>query len=142
MPESNGLGKEQMTLVITGVFTLQMTSEVKEVHQENNILVTNVHANMTGFYQPLDLTINGSAKRFITKKFNAWYSDQISEELQSGTRWNIDVKLRLSILKPLNAGWVVDFYKFITSAEGKEVILNGWKAAGIYDAIRLGIGNY
>ena len=125
MPESNGLGKEQMTLVITGVFTLQMTSEVKEVHQENNILVTNVHANMTGFYQPLDLTINGSAKRFITKKFNAWYSDQISEELQSGTRWNIDVKLRLSILKPLNAGWVVDFYKFITSAEGKEVILNG-----------------
>ena len=119
MPESNGLGKEQMTLVITGVFTLQMTSEVKEVHQENNILVTNVHANMTGFYQPLDLTINGSAERFITKKFNAWYSDQISEELQSGTRWNIDVKLRLSILKPLNAGWVVDFYKFITSAEGK-----------------------
>ena len=35
---------------------------------------------------------------------------------------------------------MVDFYNFITSAEGKEAILNGWKAACIYDAIRLGIG--
>ena len=52
----------------------------------------------------------------------------------------IDVKLWLSILKPLHTGWVVNFYNFITSAEGKEVILNGWKAASIYDAIRLGIG--
>ena len=52
----------------------------------------------------------------------------------------IDVKLGLAILKPLNARWVVNYYKFITSAEGKEVILNGWKAAGIYDAIRVGIG--
>ena len=34
---------------------------------------------------------------------------------------------------------MVDFYNFITSAEGKEVIINGWKADGIYDAIRLGI---
>ena len=46
----------------------------------------------------------------------------------------------LAILKPLNARWVVNYYKFITSVEGKEVILNGWKAAGIYDAIRVGIG--
>ena len=39
----------------------------------------------------------------------------------------------------MNAGWVVDFYNFIT-AGGKEVILNGWKSADIYDAICLGIG--
>ena len=27
--------------------------------------------------------------------------------------------MRLSVLKPLHAGWVVDFYNFIASAEGK-----------------------
>ena len=70
-----------MALVIMDVFTGQMTSEVNKVLQENNILVTNVPANMTRFYQPLDLTVNGSAKRFIAKKFNGCYSDQISEEL-------------------------------------------------------------
>ena len=65
MRESKGLGKEQMTLVIMDVLTGQMTSEVKEVLQENNILGTNVPENMTRFYQPLDLTINGSAERFV-----------------------------------------------------------------------------
>ena len=81
---------------------------------------------MTRFYQPFDLTVNGNAKRFITKKFNGWYSDQISEELKSGTLLkDIDVKLRLSILKSSHARWVVDFCNFITSPGGIEVILNG-----------------
>ena len=62
MCESKGLGKDQMTLVIMDVFTGQMTPEVKEVLKENNALVTNVPANMTRFYQPLDLTVNESAK--------------------------------------------------------------------------------
>ena len=130
-----------MALVKVDVFTGQMTSEVKEVLQENKILVANVPVNMTRFYQLLDLTVNGSAKRFIAKKCNGWYSDQISEELQCGTPLeDISVKLRLSFLKHLHAGWMVEFYNFITSAEGKEVILSGCKAAAIYDAIRLGIG--
>ena len=70
MRRSKGLGKEQMVLVIMDVSTGQMTSEVKEVLLENNILVTNIPTNMTRFYQPLDLTVNESAKRIIAKKFN------------------------------------------------------------------------
>ena len=97
---------------------------------------------MTRFYQPLGLTVNGSAKRFIVKKFNGWYSDQISEGLQPGTPLeDTDVKLRFSILKYLHVGWVVDFCNLIISAEGKEVILNGWEATGMYDTIRFGTGN-
>jgi len=94
---------------------------------------------MTRFYQPLDLTVNGSGKRFLAKKYNGWYSQQITERLDLGVSLDyIDIKLRLSTLKPLHAGWVVDFYNHITSAEGKQVVLNGWKAAGIYDALKLG----
>ena len=83
--------------------------------EENNILLTNVPANMTKFYQPLDLRVNGYAKRFIAKKFNGWYSNQISKQLEDGKCLEeVDIKFRLSILKSLHAGWVVDFYNHIT----------------------------
>ena len=109
MRESKGLGKEQMALVIIDALAGQMTFEIKEVLQENSVLVTNIPTNLTRFYQPLDLTVNGSARRFVTKKFNGWYSDQISEELQFRTPLeDVDVALRLSILKPLHAeGWLI-----------------------------------
>ena len=81
-------------------------------------------------------------KRLIVKKFNGWYSGQISEELQSGTPLeDALVELRLSILKPLHASWVVDFYNLMISADDKEVILNGWEAAGIDMPSALVLGN-
>lgn len=75
---------------------------------------------------------------FIAKKFNGWYLQQISDELESGEQVEkIDVKLSLQILKPLYAAWVVDLYNYISSTERKELILNGRKAADIYDALKL-----
>ena len=50
---------------------------------------------MTKYYQPLDLTVNGHAKRFFKNKFSTWYGNQISNQLDEGM--NIDavgVKLR------------------------------------------------
>ena len=34
---------------------------------------------------------------------------------------------------------LLDFYNYITSTDGKDIIVNGWKASGIYDANRLGL---
>ena len=44
-------------------------------------------------------------------------------------------KAVLAILKPLHAGWVVDLYNYMTSADGKKVIENEWVASGIADAV-------
>ena len=75
-------------------------------------------------------------KRSLQKKFNGWYLQQISDELQPGKSLEeTNVKFHFLILKLLH---VVDFYNYITSAEGKEVVLNGGKATGIYDALNLG----
>jgi len=52
---------------------------------------------------------------------------------------DVDVKLRLSTLKPIHAGWIVDFYNYITSEEGRKVVESGWQAAGIADAVWLGL---
>ena len=52
-------------LLIMDVFTGQMTTEVLDVITKNNNVILNVPTNMTKFYQPLDLTVNGHAKRFL-----------------------------------------------------------------------------
>ena len=41
------------------VFTGQMTTEVINACDKANILIVNVPANMTKYYQPIDLTLNG-----------------------------------------------------------------------------------
>ena len=72
----------------------------------------------------INLIVNGSAKRFIANKFNGWYSQQISDESGKPLE-EIDIKLRFSTFKPLHAAWVVHFYNYITSAEGKKIVMNG-----------------
>ena len=137
---SSNLSEDQYALVIMDVFTGQMTSEVLDLLRDNKILLSNVPPNITKFYQPLDLTVNGYAKRFMARKFNDWYTEQISSQLDKGTPVDeIDIKLRLSLMKPLHAGWTVDLYNHMTSAEAKKIIDSEWTSSGIKNAISLGL---
>ena len=101
---------DQYALVIMDVFTGQKTTKVMNLLKDNKILVTNIPANMTHFYQPLDLTVNGYAKKFMSRKFNSWYTDQISLQLEKGVR----------IMKPLHAEWITDFYNHMTTWNWKK----------------------
>lgn len=56
--ERQSLSPTQKRLVIMGVFKGQMTSDVKEYLTKNHLCVVNVPANMTRFYQPLDVTVH------------------------------------------------------------------------------------
>ena len=92
------------------MFIGKMTGDMLNFLPDNNILLANVPPNMTKFYQPLDLTVNGFSKRFMARKFNDWYTWQVSAQLDKGVSIDdIDIKLRLSLMKPLHAGWLVDF---------------------------------
>ena len=46
---------------------------------------------------------------------------------------DVHVGLQLTNIKPIHAGWLVEFYNHMTTSKGKEIIDNGWKAAGISD---------
>ena len=94
---------------------------------------------MTNLFQPLDLTINRSGKAFMKKKFTEWYSLEVTKQLDSGKNTEEkEVKLWLSKLKPLHVSWLIELYNHFTSTPGKEIIANGWKAAGITDTIKNG----
>ena len=62
---------------------------------------------MTQHFQTLDLTVNGPAKKFLTRKFEEWYADEVRKLVSNGKSiYNIEVPLKFPILKPLHVNWV------------------------------------
>ena len=95
-------------LVIMDIFTGQVTDDVPAALHKNHICNWNVPSNMTRFYQPLVLIVNGHVKKFMKYKINSWHISQITEEIDEGVEVDkVNVRLLLSTLKSLHAGWVV-----------------------------------
>ena len=111
-------------------------------YKTSNIEVVLVPANMTGLLQPLDLTVNGYANEYCKSKFNHWYISEITKQMDDGKSVEeIDDKLQLNRLKPLHAEWLAELYNQMTTKEGKDIIISGWKSAGIPQAICTGSAN-
>ena len=137
---SEGLGQDQKGLITINVFKGQLTPPVLSLLDKSDILVSTVPANMTKYYQSLDHTVNDLGKRFLAEKFNEWYSNEMFKQLGDGKHIEcVYVKLLLSILIPLHAGWIVELYYLMTTPEGQKIIFSRWRASGIEDAVRLGL---
>ena len=100
-----------------------MTEKVLEKLKRNIIFLVRVPVNMTHIFQPLDLTVNGHFKQYMKEKFSIWYSEQISLTLENAEKLeNINISFKITVLKPLHAKWLVEFYDHITSGEKREII--------------------
>ena len=83
-----------------------------------------------------DLTVNREPKKFIKDQFTSWYSAKIQSPPDLGVvLHNVDVDLRLSVLKPIHATWIVSMYNHLSSPEGRQSIAKGWKKAGVTDVV-------
>ena len=92
---------------------------------------------MTDLFQPLDLTTNKWVKDFMNKKFCEQFTAKLREALKQGQHLEeIDIKFQLTTLKTITRDLAC--YNQLSSHQGKEVILSGWRAAGIVDAIEMG----
>ena len=51
---------------------------------------------------------------------------------------DVDISLKLSVVKLLHAKWLIEMYSHMTSSEGRDVCLKGQKVASILDATEKG----
>ena len=122
----------QKALIIWDVFKGQMTDRVQNRLKSLSLELVPVPANMTHFFQPLDLTVNRAAKNLTKKEFISYYSSVIQKGLNEGKALeDIEVDVRLTVIKPLHAQWLVNCYNFFSTEEGRQITLKGWKKAGI-----------
>ena len=134
--EKKGLGypEEQQSLIIMDTFKRQVNEEMKLLDLKNNCELVIVPHNLTNKFQPLDISINQSAKKFISNKFNAWYVDRVSKQLSNGViPGDVKVSLKLSDLKPLHARWIVEIYNHLKHQN--DSIIKGFDAAGHSEVI-------
>ena len=121
------------------MFRGQITDEVTSHLLQNNIYFVTVSNNMIHLFQPLDLTVNEHCKKFMKNEFAKCYMQQADNALQVGTELeDINIVFCLSIIKPLHTKWLVEYYNYISSEAGTEVIVNRFNLADIYGVIRSG----
>ena len=72
---------------------------------------------------------------FIFNKYNSWFSKQISAQLALGTRnLKVTISAKLSDIKQLRVQWIVYLYNH--KCKKKHTIINGFKSAGVTEAIQ------
>jgi len=117
-------------LVIFDVFKGQCTTAVLQMLKDHHILYVTIPNNCTDRLQPLDMSVNKAVKQFMRSEFQDWYGREICEQLERGVEEEVD--LRLTIMKPLSAQWMVKCYQYLTNHS--HLAINGFRAAGIAKA--------
>ena len=80
------------------------------------------------------IPVNKVIKDHLCASFRAWHSQKVSEQLGEGNKpEDIKIDMRLSILKEMQAKWIVSACDHIKSHP--EFAVNGFRAAGIIKAI-------
>ena len=89
-------------------FRGQLVPEVDQLLEENRQLKVVLPSNSTDRLQPLNFSTNQALKDQLRSSFRQWYAQQVSKQLQEGKNpEDVNVDTQLSILKELQANWMV-----------------------------------
>ena len=113
-------------LIIMDNFKGQITSSVTSLLEENNIHVCLLPPNTTDRLQPMDISVNKLAKDFLRRRFEDWYSQQITKQLQGNEIESVDlqpINLGLPVLKELGARRMVEMAEYFS--DNPQIIVNG-----------------
>ena len=111
-------------LILFDNFKAQCTSPLLQTLDDNNIVVLLIPPNCTDRLQPLDISVNKAAKEFMRREFQKWYAQQVCDQLQAN-REVTSIDLRLSVVKPLGARWLICLYDYFK--ENPDIIRNGFQ---------------
>ena len=123
------LSPTHRALLIFDNFKGQCTEVLLKLLDAENINVVLIPANCTDRLQP-HLSVNKAAKEFLRNQFQQWYASQVCLQLEGKAEME-PIDLRMSVIKPLGAKWLVNLYNHLKSKPS--IIINGFKEAGIID---------
>lgn len=105
-------------------------------NEDNSVLVVFLPATTTDRLKPLDLSINKATKDFLRDKFRRWYAQQISKSPEWSRKWaghaswDHEGAIYMSSM-------AVALYNHVCC--NPDLVVNGFKEAGITDALENGI---
>ena len=68
----------------------------------------------------------------LKKEFIIYYSSIVQEQIESGKKLeDINIDMRLTIVKPLHTQWLVNTYNFFTGPEGRKIWLEEGGISGL-----------
>ena len=117
------VSESSLALLIMDNFKWQVMTAIFHLLEQHNIHTCLLPANPTDLLQPLDVAVNKPAKDFLRNKFQVWYSEQISDQLQDGQELS-SFELGLPLMKEAIAGWLVEMFYYFQ--ENPQIIVNGF----------------
>ena len=133
------LPQNQVACLIWDEFKAHSTEKVELELEHLNMKDVAVPKNMTHLLQTLDLTTNGVVKKMDQRECSDYFTRCITGALLANPKRDVatmKVDLKLSTLKPIHAKTFSKVYEHVKSDQGKQAILNGFRAAGITDAVK------
>ena len=117
------------SLLLFDNFRAQRTEYLLTYINSHNVYVVLIPPNCTDKLQPLDLSVNKPVKDFLWDKFQQWYSGIICHQFQ-GLQSKEPVDLRLAVVKPSGARWMISLYEYFKSKP--EIIQHGFNFISNY----------
>ena len=133
------IGESSPALVIIDNFKGQVTETIFGRLEEYNIHTCRLPANTTDQLQPMDLSVNKAAKDFLRDRFQKWYAEQITEQLEGENEEDIEavelepIPLPISVVKEVEAKWMVEMFEYFQN--NPQIIVNGFLRSGISAAL-------
>ena len=118
-------------LVIFDCFRGQITEDFRNLLKSNRLKYVCIPPNCTDLLQPMDVSVNKPAKDFLKSKFQQYYADKISKQMDVSSSKISEIKVDLSLtrLKPFGAKWLVQLYEYLKA--NSQIIKNGFDKVGI-----------
>ena len=116
-------------------FRGQTTDVILSLLRSHNIVPIQLPVNCTDKLQPLDISVNKPMKDHLKSKFQQWYAQQVKKQLETVPFGQVKVDVGLQVIKSPSANWIKSGWQ--TLEKRAEVAVNGFRKAGILDAINL-----
>ena len=129
-----GTDDSQAALGLFDHFKGQLTPNVTAALERHNIQSVLIPATCTDRLQPLDISVNKSAKVYLRSQFQQWYASEITSQNGAANDVNFEpVDMSAPRMKAVGAKWLVSLYEHFL--ESPDIIINGFLASGIPQSI-------